>query len=163
MSESGLIIQTCLMDDYPAIRLLVNESESLDKHTDYTYWVALNQWPSLFLVAKLDGRVVGFTFGLRNINSPERLFLWQIGVSSSERRKGIAERLIQELCARAIREGVEELWTTIGDEISPSLALFGKVASIFGSKMVEKGSTGTLGGHLHSERIYSIRLVKPIS
>jgi diaminobutyrate acetyltransferase len=146
------------MDDYPAVRRVVDESESLDHHTDFTYWVALNQWPNLFLVAKREDRIVGFTFGLRNAEYPERLFLWQIGVLSSARRSGVATTLVNELCARAIREGAQELWITIADEIAPSRALFRKIASALDSRMVEQGSTGNLGGRLHPERIYSITL-----
>jgi L-2,4-diaminobutyric acid acetyltransferase len=158
MNKSGLTIQTCTMADYPALRRVIDESESLDHHTDYTYWVALNQWPSLFLIAKRNERIIGFAFGLRNDGNPERLFLWQIGVVSSERRRGIATKLVNELCVRAVREGVQELWFTIADEIAPSRALFRKLASAFGSSMVEHGSTGDLGGPLHEERIYSIAL-----
>ena len=126
--------------------------------TDYTYWVALNQWPQLFFTAKHDGRIVGFIFGLRNAAYPERLFLWQIGVLASYRRNGIASKLITELCERAAQDGAEELWLTIADEIKPSLALFRKIASAFGSSMIEGGSTGDPGGPLHPERIYSIAI-----
>jgi diaminobutyrate acetyltransferase len=146
------------MAEYPALRHVIDESESLDHHTDYTYWVALQQWPELFLIAKRDGRIVGFAFGIINAIHPERFFLWQVGVLSGDRRNGIATTLINELCARATKEGARELWTTIADDISPSLALFHKIAASFGTTMIERGSTGSLGGRLHPERIYSIGL-----
>ncbi len=151
------------MTDYPVLRRVIDESESLDHHTDFTYWVALDQWPDLFLLAKRGERIVGFTFGLINARYPERLFLWQIGVLSSDRRSGIATKLVTELCARAAKEGAQELWITIADEITPSLALFRKVASMFGSRMIERGPTGNLGGPLHPERIYSIALPQTVA
>ena len=158
MKRANITIQTCAMSEFPALRGVIDESESLDHHTDYTYWVALDQWPHLFLTAKHDGRIVGFTFGLRNAAHPERLFLWQIGVLTSHRRNGIAWKLVNELCKRAATDGIEELWFTIADEIAPSLALFRKIASAFGNSMIERGSTGDLGGPLHPERIYSIAI-----
>jgi ribosomal protein S18 acetylase RimI-like enzyme len=158
MSQARFTVESCTMEDFLAVRHVIDQSESLDHHTDYTYWVALNQWPDLFLAAKGDGQVVGFAFGLRNASNPERVFLWQIGVLSQYRRNAIATRLMKEFCARASRQGASELWMTIADEITPSLALFRKIAAGFGSVMTERGSTGTLGGRLHTERIYSIAL-----
>ena len=158
MGTHNYTIQICTIDDYPAVRQVVDQSESLDHHTNYTYWVALSLWPELFLVAKDERRVVGFTFGLRNAANPERLFLWQVGVLSSARKQGIATSLVKELYYRGAQNGAQELWTTISDEIAPSLGLFRKVAATFGSTMIERGSTGSLGGQLHPERIYSITL-----
>lgn len=158
MPGASIKIQPCTAADYSSVRRLVDASESLDKHTDYTYWIALNQWPHLFLVAKLEDQVVGFTFGFRNANNPGRLFLWQIGVSVAKRRQGIAERLVLEFCERGKRDGAKELWTTIADDITPSLSLFKKIAATYGANLVERGSTGDLGGLLQPEQIYSIVL-----
>lgn len=158
MKKAHVTIEPCAMEDFLAVRQVIDASESLDHHTDYTYWVALDQWPDLFLTAKAESRIVGFAFGIRNASNPERVFLWQIGVLSQYRRNAIATRLVGELCARASSQGASELWMTIADEIAPSLALFRKIAAGFGNALIERGSTGTLGGRLHTERIYSIAL-----
>lgn len=151
-------IQTCGIGDYPSVRKIIDQSENLDSHTDYTYWVALNFWPELFLVATDGESIVGFTFGLRSKENPDRIFLWQVGVLSSARQKGIATSLVKELCNRGIQNGVRELWVTIADENTASLALFKKMAAGFGSIMIEKGITGDLGGRLYAERVYAIEL-----
>ena len=162
MRQMRFTIQPCAMEDFPAVRRVIDESESLDHHTDYTYWVALSQWPDLFLTARNADEVVGFAFGLRSAHHPERLFLWQIGVQAKYRRQTAATALVRELCTRAVDQGMNELWMTIADEIAPSLSLFRKIASAFDSAMIERGSTGNLGGRLHSERVYSIALPRGI-
>jgi L-2,4-diaminobutyric acid acetyltransferase len=155
---SEMQIQPCSEADLAGVRRLVDESEGLTHHTTYTYWVALNEWPDLFLVAKAGADIVGFTFGLRSAEHAERVFLWQIGVLSSHRRQHVAARLLRHFCTRATASGARELWITIQEQNFPSQALFRKLASGLNTTLNESGSTGDLGDLLEPETIYSIAL-----
>lgn len=158
MEYSTLMLRSCTEEDLRSVRRIVDESESLTCHSTFTYWVALSEWPNLFIVARDDEEVVGFTFGLRNADHPDRVFLWQIGVPRAHRRRRIAETLLREFCSRAAAVGAQELWVTIEDENEASRVLFYKLALALSTEMVRRGSTGDLGKLLEPETIYSMKI-----
>src|SRR5438874_1096526 len=94
-------LQPAAASDLPAVHELVQQSEALTQHSKYTYWLALDQWPHLFLVVKSKRKLIGFTFGLMTFEHSRRAFLWQIGVAQKYRRSGVARELLTEFCMRS--------------------------------------------------------------
>ena len=151
-------IEQCTTDDFPSVRRLVDASETLTRHTSYTYWVVFRHWPELFLVAKSNGSVVGFTCGLITADRPDRAFLWQIGVQTEHRRQGIAEMLARAFFSQAAKLGATEICLTIEENNNASLGLFRKIAEEFNTSLTTQGTTGPFGGTLEQETVYSISM-----
>lgn len=154
-------IVPCAWDDFPEIRALVDASEGLDKHTDYTYWVALHEWGDFFLVARQQKKIAGFVFGVRSFAQPERIFLWQVGVLSAFRRQGIALALVTEFMRRAGAAGANQIWLTISDNLEPSKRLFETVAGRVNAILQCEGETQGMGGLLAPESIYVLDIPQP--
>jgi L-2,4-diaminobutyric acid acetyltransferase len=158
MTRSDVKVRSCTPSDFAEVLNIVQQSDKISHHTSYTYWVALRAWPDLFLVAELDGEIVGFAFGLRAAEQPHQVFLWQIAVDPEHQRLGIGELLLHTLIARAARSGALELTTTISIDNGPSNALFRKIALAIGSKLVEAGTTASFSDFFGLEVIYSMNI-----
>jgi ribosomal protein S18 acetylase RimI-like enzyme len=65
----------------------------------------INHREFIFLVAKVDGKVVGFKFGY--FQSPTEFFSWLGGVVPEFRRKQIAKKLAEEMEKRVREKGVK--------------------------------------------------------
>ena len=89
------------------------------------------------VIAKADGKIVGFISGYRLPPRPEVLFVWQVVVSSQARGQGLAGRMLQaQLDAKACA-GVRFMETTITKDNAASHALFQKFADKNGARLEE--------------------------
>jgi aminoglycoside 6'-N-acetyltransferase I len=64
------------------------------------------------VVAMTEGKVVGMASGFvyGHPDKPLQLFVNEVGVASSHRRRGIAARLVSEMLAEGTRAGCREAW-----------------------------------------------------
>src|SRR5690606_14982952 len=94
---------------------------------------------------------VGFITGYRRPDSPGTLFIWQVAVSDTHRRQGLARRMLDHLVARPVPEGVNTLEATVTPANLPSTRLFTSFAKAQGADLTrdELFSGELLGeGHL---------------
>ena len=80
------------------------------------------------IVAKVDEEVVGFVSGFVKPNSPNTLFIWQVAVAQSQRGKGIASRMVNQLLTRDVCQDVSFIETTITPSNDASQNLFKRIA-----------------------------------
>ena len=115
--------------DAAAIYELVTNSGVLDQNSRYLYLLLCRDFSETSVVAECSGQIVGFVTGYRRPESPEVLFVWQIGVSAEHRGRGIAKALLLHLLARVCVNGVCCLEATVADSNQASQRLFGSIGS----------------------------------
>ena len=109
--------------DGPAMWALVRDSGALDLNSPYAYLLLGSHFAatSLLAVRPSDGGLLGFVGAYHPPPRPAVLFIWQIGVSATARRQGLASRLLDAAVARS---GARYLEATVTPDNRPSRALF---------------------------------------
>lgn len=113
---------------------LIKDSENLDLNSSYYYFILCDFYKDYCAVVKDEetGNIVGFLSGLIPPNQPGTLFVWQVSVASSARKRGLAKRMLQ-----FVLENNKDIVTTIQTTISPdnaaSDALFQSIAQQYGA------------------------------
>ena len=104
---------------------LVNDS-TLDQNSPYKYMMMADFFTETCIVAKQDEELVGFVTAFIQPERPDTLFIWQVGVDSSQRGKGLASKMITELIEWNAKE-VHYLEATVTPSNEASRALFKKL------------------------------------
>lgn len=100
----------------------------LDLNSSYSYLLWCDYFSETSIVAKDDGKVVGFVSGFVKPNTKDTLFIWQVAVDESQRGKGIASRMLEALLKREGCKDVSYIETTITPSNEPSQNLFKRIA-----------------------------------
>ncbi|UOQ45039.1 diaminobutyrate acetyltransferase [Halobacillus salinarum] len=111
------------LEDGRAMWELVDNS-TLDQNSVYKYLLMSEFYAETCVVAKERDKLVGFVTALIPPNHPDVVFVWQIGVDSSQRGKGIASKLLNELMNRPACADVHYLEATVTPSNEASQSLF---------------------------------------
>jgi L-2,4-diaminobutyric acid acetyltransferase len=140
--QPPLEIRSLSINDAASIWKLVSESGTLDINSPYLYLLLCRDFSSTGFVATLRSEVVGFVTAYEQPDAPGVLFVWQIGVASEMRKKGIGLQLLHAL-TQASTAG---RWTALEATISPSnhasRRLFETLARSHQSQLVEIPDAG---------------------
>ncbi|WP_147802200.1 diaminobutyrate acetyltransferase [Alkalicoccus halolimnae] len=101
---------------------------SLDVNSAYKYIMMAEYFSETCVSAKVDGKVVGFITAFIQPEHREVIFVWQVGVDSSQRGRGLAYKMLDELMNRESTKDVLYLEATITKDNTASQALFKKLA-----------------------------------
>ncbi|GEN44607.1 diaminobutyrate acetyltransferase [Alkalibacillus haloalkaliphilus] len=112
---------------------LVNNS-SLDQNSAYKYIMMCEHFAETCVVAKEDNKVVGFVTAFIPPERQDVVFVWQIGVDASQRGKGLASRILNELIQRESCRDVRFLQATVTPSNKASQSLFKGFARNLGTK-----------------------------
>ncbi|MAT15641.1 MAG: diaminobutyrate acetyltransferase [Planctomyces sp.] len=139
LTPRELILREPTPQDAAWIWRLVRETGVLDHNSSYLYLLLCRDFSKSCIVA-VDGlRVVGFISGYRLPESPSTLFVWQVGVSQSARRRGIASRMLTALIANCQKHAeLEFMEATVTADNQASRRLFKKYAEQHGLDLVEE-------------------------
>jgi diaminobutyrate acetyltransferase len=118
------LIATPSTEDGAELWRVARDSRTLDLNSSYAYLLWCRDFAYTSLVARVDGRVVGFVIGFIRPTEPETVVVWQIAVDSDQRGRGLAAELLDELVDRLAERGVRHLETTISPDNAASIALF---------------------------------------
>lgn len=124
-------------EDGAGILRLVHDLGVLDVNSAYAYMLIGEHHSSTSVVAEIDGELVGFITAYILPESPEIVFVWQVGVAEAGRGRGLATRMLYEILKRPACEQVRYLDTTIGPSNEPSIALFRGLARRIGTEVDE--------------------------
>ena len=102
----------------------MHELGVLDVNSAYAYMLIGEHHSGTSVVAEIDGELAGFITAYILPDTPEIVFVWQVGVAEAGRGQGLATRMLLEILKRAACENVRYLDTTIGPNNAPSQALF---------------------------------------
>lgn len=116
-------------EDSKAMWELVNNT-TLDQNSPYKYMMMADFFTETCVVAKQDEKLVGFVTAFIQPERPDTLFVWQVGVDSSQRGKGLASKMIKEL-AQWNANQVHFIEATVTPSNEASRALFHKLGREF--------------------------------
>ncbi|MBU8908879.1 diaminobutyrate acetyltransferase [Desertibacillus haloalkaliphilus] len=115
------------LEDGSAMWELVNNS-TLDQNSAYKYIMMCEFFAETCVVAKENGKLVGFVTAFIPPERPDVVFVWQIGVDASQRGKGLASKILNELVAREACKDVRYLEATVTPSNVASQSLFRRLA-----------------------------------
>jgi L-2,4-diaminobutyric acid acetyltransferase len=113
-------------DDAGPLQQAVLECPPLSLHTPYAYWVMLRAGGSLSVASWRAGQIVGFALGLGLADA--RVLVWQIGVRSQFRRRGLAQEMLAALWRTAQSQGIDTIEATIDLDNVVSRRVFARFA-----------------------------------
>ncbi len=121
-APSSLAYRLARLEDGPALWSLA-KANGLDENSPYAYLLWTEYFRDTTVVATSDDDQVpvGFVTAFHPPADPTAVFVWQIGVDGSHRRRGIAGRLLDELFERT---GATVLEATVTPSNSASETLF---------------------------------------
>lgn len=153
------MVRTARREDGPAVWRLVRDSGVLDVNSLYCYLLVCEHFGSTSVVAEVADAVVGFVTAFRPPRRPDVIFVWQVGVDSGCRGRGIAGRLLRSLLGLEALAGVTHLETTVAPSNRASQALFRSLARRLGTSCEVSPYFGEelFGGDGHeAEELYRI-------
>ena len=133
---------------------LVKKS-TLDQNSAYKYIMMCEFFSETCVVAKENDKLVGFITAFIPPERQDVVFVWQVGVDSSQRGKGLASRLLQELVNRPGCKDVKYVEATITPSNKASQALFRRLAKQYDTtcEISECFSEDLFPGEGHEEEL----------
>ncbi|MCR6110821.1 diaminobutyrate acetyltransferase [Bacillus sp. A301a_S52] len=104
------------------------KNTTLDLNSAYKYIMMAEYFSETCVVAKERGEVVGFITGFIQPEHQDVIFIWQVGVDSSQRGKGVASKMLNDLLERKACKNVRYVEATITEENKASQSLFKRLA-----------------------------------
>lgn len=126
------LIESPTKADGAALWRIARDSKKLDLNSSYAYLLWCRDFADTSVVAKVDGTAVGFVIGYTKQDAG---FVWQVAVDASQRGKGLAGALLDELFTRLVARGVRYLETTITPDNEASIRLFASFAKRWNTTM----------------------------
>lgn len=125
--------------DIDAIKELIKDcSPFLGCNGTYTYWMLADIYKGYSYIAEDEGILCGFITALP-VPDQDAVFIWQLGVSPSRRKQGIAYQLVERAFEKAREKGYGGIITGIDARNIGSLSTFGKLAGKYGLKSEKIG------------------------
>jgi len=128
VSPSELKFRKPCTQDGAGIWDLVRETDVLDLNSAYCYLMLGKYFPDTCVVAEYEQNIIGFVSAFLLPQNPEVVFVWQVAVAGSMRKKGLGTMLLKELLKRKVCEKVLFLETTVTLSNVASQSLFCRLA-----------------------------------
>ena len=124
-------------------------------HHRYSYWILGEYFPSLCYVAKDGENIEGFVCALHSTEK-NSVFIWQLVVSGSNRKKGVAKLLCNEILAYANKNKIQSIQLTIDNGNAASIAFFTAFARRQGTALEKIPFSASVS--FKGETAYEVRL-----
>lgn len=118
-----------LIEDAATVAALVRAAGALEPNTTYAYVLLCSHFSGTSAVAEVGQSLVGCALGYRIPERPDTLFLWQVGVASALRGRGVARQLLDQLASRPALADIQFWEMSIAPSNAASLRLFQSWAS----------------------------------
>ena len=119
-----LTVRKPALGDAADIHQLVVDGGTLEANSGYAYVLLCSHFAATSLVAEAEGELLGFVTGYRPPSHPDSVFVWQIGIASHARGRGLASILLDRLVALPACADVQYLEATVTPSNEPSKNLF---------------------------------------
>ena len=123
-TPQSITIRHPTASDGAAMHALVRSLQALDDNSCYTYLLLATHFADTCLVAESEGHLVGLVAAYRPPTKPHVVFVWQIGISPTARRQGLASRLLHQLVKLPACQSATHLEQTVGVSNQASRGLF---------------------------------------
>ena len=116
------------VSDGSSLWRLVRDTGMLDLNSPYAYFLLGEHFAETSVVAEKDGGIAGFVSAYIPPQTPDSIFVWQVGVATSMRQQGLALKMLLAILRRDICKNIQTLKTTITPSNTASRALFSSLA-----------------------------------
>nr|WP_226663827.1 diaminobutyrate acetyltransferase [Microbulbifer aggregans] len=123
-AANEVVLRRPVSEDGADVHQLIGSCPPLDENSLYCNLLQASHFSATSVAAELNGELVGFISGYLIPERPNTLFVWQVAVAEQGRGMGLAGRMLREILARDVCEGVTHLETTITPDNAASWALF---------------------------------------
>lgn len=120
------------IDDGASLWQLARDVGKLDVNASYAYLLWCRDFAATSVIALDGSEPAGFVTGYRRPDEPDVLLVWQVGVSPSHQRRGLAAAMLDHLLADHLAHGGHRLETTVTPDNDASLTLFRRFAERHG-------------------------------
>ena len=134
---SDITIRRAYEQDTNPIYNLVPELAPLTYHTRYTYWNLFRNFGNVCFVALDQDQPVGFITSHPTTTPENEWFIWQAGIVSEFRGKGLIDKLQDRVVSIARESGAIALTTSIESDNPRSLGAFTRMAIRLGTSIEE--------------------------
>ncbi|GAB6274603.1 MAG: hypothetical protein STSR0004_14660 [Peptococcaceae bacterium] len=124
VSPPEIKIHKPTVQDGAGIWELIRETDVLDLNSAYCYLMLGKYFSDTCLVTEYEQKIVGFISAFLLPQDPEVVFVWQVAVAGSMRKKGLGIMLLKELLKRKACAKVRFLETTVTLSNIASQSLF---------------------------------------
>lgn len=115
---------------------LVKSTQILDVNSAYAYLLMCTHFSKTCAVAEKNGQLLGFVTGYFLPEDPTTWFVWQVGVSSTARKQGLAKKMLHTVLDW--HPQIRMIETTVSPSNQASRALFGSLSEDLECDLVEK-------------------------
>jgi len=122
--------------DGSAVSELINRCPPLDANSRYCNLLQCSHFDNTSVIAKAEGKTVGFISGYILPQADNTLFIWQVAVDSPARGTGLAQKMIRDIIKRPACANVTHIETTITSDNNASWSLFERIAKHYDAPLV---------------------------
>lgn len=135
--SENLTLRMPRTEDGPAVSQLIASSPPLDVNSAYCNLLQCTDFRETCVLAERGDKLLGWISAYRPPASPEKIFVWQVAVSSDARGEGLALKMLDELIERPAVAGASMLTTTITADNDASWGLFEAFARRLGATLTK--------------------------
>ena len=138
----GYEIRRCLREDVPAV-ISINMETLPEHYSDYFYYEILSEFPETFLVAEIDGALIGYVmcrieYGfshIKRLGLARKGHVVSIAVKPEHRVKGIGTTLMQASQDAMVAKGATESYLEVRVTNSEAVALYQRLGYLASSRL----------------------------
>lgn len=127
-------VRQCGREDIPGV-IQINEDTLPEHYSDFFYYEILTEFPEPFLVAELEGKVVGYVMGrieygfshLRRLGLSRKGHIVSVAVKEEHRGKGVGTQLLKASQAAMAAKGATECYLEVRVSNNEAILLYQKL------------------------------------
>lgn len=130
--HADIIYRSATPTDGARMWEFVQAAGTLELNPSYAYILLCQHFGDTCLVAEKDGEIVGFVLAYIPPRQDDTVFVWQVGVSTKVRKRGVGIQLLRHLLALDGCRNVRYIEASITPSNRPSQSLFRSFARKWG-------------------------------
>jgi L-2,4-diaminobutyric acid acetyltransferase len=137
--DSSILFRIPQKKDAKKIVDLIKSGGTLDLNSEYLYLLQTTHFRETCSVAVCNNEIVGFVSGYLVPNEEEKLFIWQVAVSSKFRGQNLAKQIIMDIFNRNnLKKQIKYILSTVSPSNKSSQRVFEKVSIDFDTDIKSK-------------------------
>ena len=137
--NSSILFRIPQKKDAKRIVDLIKIGGTLDLNSEYLYLLQTTHFNETCCVAVCEDEIIGFVSGYLVPNEEEKLFIWQVAVSSKFRGQNLAKQIIMDIFNRNnSKKQIKYILSTVSPSNKSSQRVFEKVSIDFDTDIKSK-------------------------
>jgi len=138
LQTGDIVFRRPTVDDGEAIWRLVRATGTLAENSPYSYLMFCRSFADTCIVAEAKDQLAGAVMAYTPPQTPDVLFVWQIGVHPAYRGRGLGSRMLDELLDRPACAWITRVEATVTPSNEASMALFNRLAEHLKAPIVQQ-------------------------